>query len=685
MMTFLPRVLLALLLQALLFAPILTATEPPPASREALSIPDKPGLYQRVLTRPAARLLAAPAGGALEGPELPPLSVLYVYGRQRAPVPGQAKDWVEVGSAAAGKPLGWLEADQVIDWHQTLTLAFTRTSNRDPALFFRDHDRLATLLDGEDLVPTLDRLRAAIQSGRLPGDFPVIAKEPDTYIDPNRQFYLLPILAFEPVYMQSGHETMLLKVAAVTLQAGEQDLLRNAETAGSATAAKAAVGKAPGKTPKPSPAGYRAGVVFVIDSTSSMRPYIDRTRAAVRRIYDKLRVSTLGNRLSFGLVAFRDNVDAAPGLDYVSRVVATLADGQDPATFQAKVADVQEARVSSKGFNEDAFAGIQDALERIDWSGFDARYIVLITDAGARDAKDPLGRTGLSAERLRLLAQEKDQSGGGGKIAIAVLHLLTREGRQTHEGATRQYRELSRWGDAGDLYFPVADGAVEAFGTQVDTLADALLAQLESAAAGRLIEIPADPRADPMVRKAALVGRAMQLAYLGRETGSRAPRLIEAWVTDRDLMDPSQKTLEVRVMISKNQLSNLQETLEAIFAAGERTQMSAKDFFDQLRGAAAALARDPDKVNQVQVKRLADVGLVGAWLDGLPYTSQIMNLTQERWIARSYAEQQEVLDVIEEKIKLYRKVHDETDRWIGLSPEAPPGEAVTTLPLDSLP
>jgi serine/threonine-protein kinase PpkA len=113
--------------------------------------------------------------------------------------------------------------------------------------------------------------------------------------------------------------------------------------------------------------------------------------------------------------------------------------------------------------------------------------------------------------------------------------------------------------------------------------------------------------------------------------------------------------------------------------------MNAKDFFDQLRGAAAALARDPDKVNQVQVKRLADVGLVGAWLDGLPYTSQIMNLTPERWLARSYAEQQEVLDVIDEKIMLYRKVHDETDRWINLAPAAPPGEAVTTMPLDSLP
>ncbi len=657
---------------AVLCGSAVTAAPAATADRTALSIADKPGLYQRVLTRPDARLLRLPGGAAAPGPVLPALSVLYVFDRRAV----QGKDWIEVG-AAADAAQGWIAAAQAIDWRQTLTLAFTRTSNRDPALFFRDHDRLTHLLEAEDLVPQVDRLRAAVKTERFPADFPVIAKEPDTYIDPNEQFYLLPILAFEPVYLQSGHETMLLKVAAVTLQAGEQDLL------GTDTAARPTPN--PATPPASRPAGYRAAVVFVIDSTTSMGPYIDRTRTAVRRIYDKLRGSTLGQRLSFGLIAFRDNVEAAPGLEYVSRVAATLEDGRDPATFQAKVAGVKEATVSSKGFNEDAYAGIQDALERIDWSGFDARYIVLITDAGARDANDPLGRTGLSAERLRLLAQEKDQSGGGGKIAIAVLHLLTREGRQTHEGATRQYRELSRWGDAGDLYFPVEGGAVEAFGTQVDTLADALLRQLESASSGRLIEVPEGPTVDPLERKAALVGRAMQLAYLGRETGSRAPRLIEAWVTDRDLIDPTQKTLEVRVMLTKNQLSNLQETLAAILAAGQRTYMNAKDFFDQLRGAAAALARDPDKVNQVQVKRLADVGLVGAWLDGLPYTSQIMNLTPERWLARSYAEQQEVLDVIEEKIMLYRKVHDETDRWINLAPAAPPGEAVTTLPLDSLP
>jgi len=681
--------LILALLPAAALAVRLILVEPEAGAREALSAPDRPGLYQRVLTRPAARVLTAPGGPAAAHPPLPPLSVLYVFDRRTVDGHG----WVEIGHAAGGPPAGWVVATEVIDWRQTLTLAFTSTSTRDPALFFGSQEGLVDLLDGADSAAQVDWLRRSIARGRVPVEFPVIAREPDTYIDPNQQFYLLPILAFESHYLPSGHETMLLQVAAVTLEEGASDLLAGAADAStgssledSADGVPVARAAEPGRDDEVAAlrSDYRAGVVFVIDTTLSMGPYIERTRAAIQRIYDQLRGSPLGGRLSFGLVAFRDNVEAAPGLGYVSQIGATLADGQDAATFQERIAGVAETRVSSRDFTEDAFAGVQDAIERIDWSGYDARYIVLVTDADARDAQDPLGRTGLSAERLRLLAQEKDQAGGS-KIAIAVLHLKTPPGRATHARATRQYRVLSRWGDAGDLYFPVEGGAVEAFGIQVDTLADTLLTQLQSAAEGRLVTVPEGPDVDPVVRQTALVGRAMQLAYLGRATGSRAPRLIEAWVADRDLLQHAQKTLEVRVMLSKNQLSNLQETLEAIFAAGEQTFMGAQDFFEQLRGAAAALARDPDRVNQVEVKRLADVGVVGVWLEGLPYTSQIMNLTEARWLARSYAEQQEVFDVIEEKLRLYRRIHDETDRWIPLSPEAPPGEAVTTMPLDSLP
>jgi serine/threonine-protein kinase PpkA len=646
----------------------------PATAREALPMPGKTALFQRVLTRPGAVLRPEPSSAAALGKAVTPLSPLYVYGREQA----EGQDWVEVGTGPEDAAAGWLPADMVVDWRQTLTVAFTRTADRPPTLFFRDRTSLLDLLESETLLPDAERLVQAAISGQMPADAPVIAKEPDTYVDPNREFYLLPILSHEEVWLASGYKSHLLEVAAVTLEAGEPDLL-----------ARDGV-QNPGQNAQPGTAGtgpaddYRAGVVFVIDTTTSMGPYIERTRTAVQQIYERLKDSPVADALSFGLVAFRDNTDVAPGLGYVSRVVATLQDGRDPAEFLAKVGSVKAADTPSKGFDEDAYAGVLDAIESIDWSGFAARFVVLITDAGARDADDPLSRTRLSAERLRLLAQEQAQSAGGAQIAIVVLHLKTPEGRMDHERAATQYRTLSRWGDGEDWYFPVEGGSVSAFGEQVDSLVEALLKHLQQVRTGAP-SAPEPAEATPLERKMAAVGRAMQLAYLGHKTGSRAPRLIEAWVSDRDLIDPTIRNLEVRVLITKNQLSNLQETLEAIFAAGTRTTMSAKDFFTQLRGAAATLARDPDRVSAPQVQRLADVGLVGEWLDDLPYTSQIMNLTDARWLGLSYAQQQEVLDVIEEKIRLYERIHDDTDRWIDLDAGASKGEAVSTLPLDALP
>jgi serine/threonine-protein kinase PpkA len=435
------RALTVLVGASILLGPV--AVDVAAAERQALTMPGKTSLYQRVLTRPGAALRGSPAADAPRGAELSPLSLYYVYERRQV----QGSDWVELGTAVADAAAGWLPAGEAIDWRQTLTLAFTRNANREPALFFGDRAALLGLLESEGLVPETERLRATIREGRIPDGFPVIAKEPDTYVDPNRQFYLLPILGHEQVFLESGLRATLLEVAAVTLQAGAQDLLAQGASDGGGPT-QASDGTAAG-------ADYRAGVVFVVDSTSSMGPYIERTRAAVRRIYDRLKGSPLGDALSFGLVAFRDNTEATPGLEYVSRVAATLEDGRDPSGFFARVSRVEAAQVSSRGFNEDAFAGIYDALESIDWRGYAGRFIVLITDAGARDANDPLARTGLGAERLRLLAQDKDQSAGGGKIAIAALHLLTPEGRQTHRLAATQYRTLTHWGTQATSIFPL--------------------------------------------------------------------------------------------------------------------------------------------------------------------------------------------------------------------------------------
>jgi hypothetical protein len=196
---------------------------------------------------------------------------------------------------------------------------------------------------------------------------------------------------------------------------------------------------------------------------------------------------------------------------------------------------------------------------------------------------------------------------------------------------------------------------------------------------------PAATQAEDLQRKTAALGYAMQLAYLGRQQGARAPELIDAWAIDRDLEHPTSKSLEVRVLLTKNQLSDLQSALKEIVQVGIATETSRSQFFDQLRSAAATLSRDPTKVGHAGTTNLKEMGLLGEYLDDLPYRSRVLSLSEEAWNRWTIGEQVAFMDDLEAKIRLYQSFHDDTDAWVTLDKGAAPGDAVYPVPLSALP
>jgi hypothetical protein len=186
---------------------------------------------------------------------------------------------------------------------------------------------------------------------------------------------------------------------------------------------------------------------------------------------------------------------------------------------------------------------------------------------------------------------------------------------------------------------------------------------------------------------ARLLGYAMQLAYLGRAQGTTAPELFQAWISDRDFANPDLATTEVRVLLTKSELSNLRDVVKAILEAGDRAQqdVGTADFFDLLRSSAAQLARDPGKLGDPAATKLGQMGLLGEYLDDLPYRSQVMNLTAATWQTWSLDQQEEFLDGLRRKLRHYQLYHDDADRWIALSPTATPADRVYPVPIEALP
>jgi serine/threonine-protein kinase PpkA len=648
-------------------APAANAAEtcPPEGKNVPCLMEGKTTLHQRVLTRPSTLLRQRPAQAAASpAAELPALTHLFVYGRRQI----DGHEWLHVGSASRGGADGWIRGDEAIAWRQTLTMTFTNPANRDPALFFGNRQGLVALIESELLLPHVEAVHDRLKRGELPVELPVISIEPDTYVDFRRNFYLLPILDHDEALFDTGDRTRLLKVAAVTLKEGQ--------------------GAAAQPQPQPAPAArdslsdFRTAIVFVIDTTTSMGPYIERTRQAVAEIYRSIAAQPWRDRVTFGMVGFRDNVAVSPGLEYLTRVYAQLEDGLDPQRFLAKVQAVEPAQTSSRGFQEDAYAGVMTAIEEMDWQNYDGRIIVLITDAPARQGADELSSTKLNAEQVASRAREEG-------IALYVLHLLTPAGRHTHETGRTQHQALARHPQAGSLYFDIEAGAVSGFGAHVDELVEALVGQIEQAQQGRLASPEDDggetgAEAQATLRmKTAMVGRAMQLAYLGRS--AEAPSLLEAWIADRDLVNPSTPTLEVRVLITKDQLSLLQEVLKGIVHAAEEKVLDPLGFFDEVRSVTATLSRRPEAMATEEVRRLGDVGMIGEYLDDLPYHSKVLKVTESVWLSASFGWQQAFQDELESKIRLYESLHDDTDLWIALDGGRIKGDAVYPIRLDDLP
>lgn len=641
------------------------------ASNKPLLQAGKKTLYQRVLTTPGCKLVVKP--GDQSGAAQEAFSRYYVYQRQQA----TGKEWIEVGTDTVGKKIGWLDSACTVEWKMQMSLAFTNPAGRDLALFFKDRTSIEKIADSETpaqtYAPILENMK---KTGRDPA---VVAREPELFVDLKKNFYLLPILQAEEIKSDAGFDLRLLEVASVSRQDP------NANPATSPQVVQSSI------------KAFNAGVVFVLDSTLSMDPYIERTREAVRNVYSRMEKEQLGDKVKFGMIAYRSSIKAVPGLEYVSKMYVDPTKVKDGADFLAKMKDLKATKVSSAKFDEDPYAGVYDALFNINWNEFGARYIVLVSDAGAIDSHDPLSSTGLNAERLREFAKEKG-------VAIYVLHLKTPAGSQNHASAKRQYDVLSFNAVANmSFYFPVEAGTVSAFGQAIDTMGASLVNQIKMASTGEVVAgsaatatgntppPPAAPAVAPsalaaqIARSTELMGRAMQLAYLGDVTNTKAPPFFKAWISDRDLIQQNLPTTEVRVLLTKAQLSDLSSVVQQIVDAANASLVSPGDMFERLRSVAATMGRDPNDLRQANATKLGEMGLLGEYLDGLPYRSDILSLDEEGWKSMSVSAQTQFMMRLNTKLRQYQIYNQDVGSWVSLAKDSPPSEHVYPVLLESLP
>ena len=657
------------------------------AARTPVMVEGKSSLPLRVLTRPMSSLYRAADESAVVQGNLPIFTNFYVYtkpaGGQARPGPG----WYEVGTDDKGTVVGWVKADDVFEWKQTMCLTYTNPSGRSPVLMFENRQPLEQFIrqPSAERAAGVKKLYDTIDSRTIPAGFPVISVEPKLAVDISKQFYLLPILNFQAVEIDN-RPSRLLELAAVTVRGEDSrepikvDDPRNWETVERGLEKKGE--------------DLTVDIVWVIDTTLSMGPFINQTTEMVKKISREIVTANpeFDKRLRFGVWGFRDSVEEVPGLEYLTRNFTP--DLKPIEGFLAAMGGVKETRVDSVGFPEDVFAGVQDGLYNTAWRPNSLKIMILVGDAPGHQLGQKRNSTRKNPEALRIELSEKN-------ITFFSIQIRSQAGRAYHALAQEQFTTLARNKGGGTAaYFDVNSDDMESFNwatneivvSTVKLLSDALAKATGGGASSwtdRGINhqpLPIDMKEVKEDKFKIAIQSSLQAAlvdWLGSATETQAPRDVVAWVIDKDLLEPSRESLEVRLLISKRQFDSLRTLLARVIEAAKLATISGDDFFTAVKAASATVVRDPDRLSQAD--SVEKSGLVPEFLEGLPYQSRLTSMSNELWKALSPDEQDNFINAIEANVKAYQSLHDAPGGWIALNEGDDADEMVYPLPLELLP
>lgn len=635
----------------------------PAEARTPLLVDGKTTLFQRVIVRNVTSGLDTIRGQEVAA--LMPMEALYVYADEG--------EWLELGRSDAAEQTFWARAEDTVAWAQNIVAVLDVNAVTPRVLFFETEDKAFSVIEAEDTKLAAQSLRAAAQEAEETGGTVdgIAALGPDLKIDPQQNFYVMPILDHQDAIFESGEELKLLEVAIArpnrAVQIGTQ-------TARYAT--------------KEQREQYSVGIVFVVDTTTSMDPFIFETAELMREVYDRIGASQFPDSYAFGLVGYRDSIDAVPDLDYLSKTFVDLKDGRSGKKFLDGIAEMEVASASSRNFYEDSYQGVFHAVQQLDWQQFDARYIILVTDAGPRKASDRFSETGLSAEGLRNMVRET------GGAQVAVMHLKSPGGASNHEAAELAYRALTAQSGGESLYFEITSGDRETYGKRARDIAALIIDQTEhfkfdSNGIDPVIEDFAQGgggEADAVLSAMRVAGQAFQLQYLGRSEGTEPPDVFRAYVADRDFDRQVVQPIDIRVLMSRSEMSALYQSIELIMEAMAGSLINPDDMFGLVRSAAADMARKPENVGARGNLTLAEETAMDEFLDGLPYTSEVMRFTADDWVSLPVSQQIAFEAGFRERLERYRKYNETPELWVNyLSSGGDNAEQLFALPINDLP
>jgi serine/threonine-protein kinase PpkA len=597
--------------------------------------------------------------------DVPAFVPLYVFERSNVSYadPLRPTGWFGVGKDL-NTPIGYVKAADALEWKSAVVVSYTHRgvgeNERKPVIMFKDRKPLEQLVLDPQLPERSARYYRQLASRDVPAE--VITREPDTFVDIRKKFYLLPVLESIDLSDQGLDDARLLQIAAAVPD-------KRARPEQQCSTERADFARCARETGTVGDNELRINVVYVIDFTESMQPYIDVVTNATRdsaRILSE--VTGREDRVRFGLIGYRDHADSSKTFEFVVKNFTPELVNQ-----RQFVQVIQQHGKTRDGgdYAEDVFAGVLEGLNS-KWDPGAIKLVFLIGDASGHEPSHKFASTKHDSRSVRQLATEQG-------VNVASFYIKAARATYDWERGIEQFRIL-----AENPGVPVASGrAVDENPTEIG---NAIL-EVTREWRDRLIKLHGDKLARAPARGPAGANpfseafRAALVEFVGKAT--EPPKDITAWVADRDLTNLARRAFDVHVLVSRKDLDELTRGLQDLVDAYEGAKLTNETFFKTLQAMTTLRGLDGGDVSKATA--LARTNLLPRWIESLPYKSQITAMKFSDFEDMTADKSQQLQAKLRSLITTYKSIAERQDSWVRLNEVMKYEDHVYPLLLDNLP
>ena len=174
--------------------------------------------------------------------------------------------------------------------------------------------------------------------------------------------------------------------------------------------------------------------------------------------------------------------------------------------------------------------------------------------------------------------------------------------------------------------------------------------------------------------------RAAFVDYIGSD--AQPPTNIVAWALDLDPTAYEKKSFDIRIMITRQDMEELQALVKGLLSALNSGATTSAGFFGDIQGAGGAASYD---FSIGDAEKFSSSPNLPKWIDALPYKSTFLSLSKEDFLQASPDDRTRYENTLGNLVQLYDEALNRPDGWVSLNDQAPVDEKIYMLDLANLP